>query len=748
MGPAKSGRLYERATKSFWARLPWSRERNGQAQTRATKLLEQSELFDRDWYLTKYDDVAGQGLDPARHYHEFGWREGRDPGPHFSTSAYLRANPDVSRAGLNPLLHFLEFGRAEGRGAFEHRSHSVPVTSPGEAFGAAAACLTYPLPADKPMRWRRTFELVRTSADLLSVSGLPIGYAQGSVKRSIADAFARLAALSGEAADFPEVPSKDRSCALLDAWFVSLDQLRTRWVAPTNGPVLRAYQHDPSQDGRLALVGEGLAATTLDFLDLSLRNPYFPVLFVRSDCDGNLVASSLLEFPSLCRGGTHYPELIRRVCDREGASDSIDVLEVSRQIGGDLLAIICRQALPLIGELAVDLAGADGTHPLFQPNFQIWLSQVARIPMSAMDSGNSGQPHLVAAVDRPSKQPAIRETAGKLTLAADMIPSLSVISAAAGADEKPVEAVLPLIVSDADWSQPASLFEVSSTEARVLRAGTQYYPSTWPSLTSGRGRIAVESVTVAAIRQIQQRELTSSELLVPVRGPGLALDRAPKAITWLIWPEGWTGQDLELALEALSMSVDATSHVVAFAGNPRPLDRSIAERLFGERVGVFADVQQAAESCGTELVGYLGPGIILHDQRTSHFLSTLLDEASVSTASCVILGVEDRGKAPHVGLRDGGEIAGRGDGQIRGIGELEMRRLWRSVYPVVRPPDEFWIARSSDVVRWSAGGDGHPDGTHVCTSFVTVSTASTTTTKPPVELPRAVVSLRSRTLYG
>lgn len=41
-----------------------------------------------DWYLAQNPDVAEQGIDPAWHYHHFGWREGRrpvswfDPAPH------------------------------------------------------------------------------------------------------------------------------------------------------------------------------------------------------------------------------------------------------------------------------------------------------------------------------------------------------------------------------------------------------------------------------------------------------------------------------------------------------------------------------------------------------------------------------------------------------------------------------------------------------------------------------------------
>lgn len=82
---------------------------------RATRAIAASELFDRDWYLATYPDVAELGIDPVRHYIGAGAREGRDPGPDFSTCEYLRGNPDVAAMGINPLGHFITRGRAEGR---------------------------------------------------------------------------------------------------------------------------------------------------------------------------------------------------------------------------------------------------------------------------------------------------------------------------------------------------------------------------------------------------------------------------------------------------------------------------------------------------------------------------------------------------------------------------------------------------------------------------------------------------------
>lgn len=48
-------------------------------QRRHLGLLGKAGLVDPEWYLRRYPDVADAGLDPLRHYAEFGAREGREP---------------------------------------------------------------------------------------------------------------------------------------------------------------------------------------------------------------------------------------------------------------------------------------------------------------------------------------------------------------------------------------------------------------------------------------------------------------------------------------------------------------------------------------------------------------------------------------------------------------------------------------------------------------------------------------------
>ena len=79
------------------------------------KLIAKSKYFDKHWYLKMYPDVKKAGVDPVKHYLQFGWKEGHNPSKEFSTNDYLNLNDDVKRAKINPLLHYEKYGKKEGR---------------------------------------------------------------------------------------------------------------------------------------------------------------------------------------------------------------------------------------------------------------------------------------------------------------------------------------------------------------------------------------------------------------------------------------------------------------------------------------------------------------------------------------------------------------------------------------------------------------------------------------------------------
>ena len=79
--------------------------------------IRSSVFFDGGHYLEANPDVRAAGMDAALHYLLHGGREGRDPGPFFSTRAYLARYPDVAEGEANALLHYETQGRTEKRKA-------------------------------------------------------------------------------------------------------------------------------------------------------------------------------------------------------------------------------------------------------------------------------------------------------------------------------------------------------------------------------------------------------------------------------------------------------------------------------------------------------------------------------------------------------------------------------------------------------------------------------------------------------
>lgn len=86
------------------------------------KEIENSELFDQNWYLESYPNIHGN---PAKHYHKKGWKQGYDPSPQFSTNGYLELNPDVHAASIDPLWHYIHFGRQEKRNISKHQPEPI-----------------------------------------------------------------------------------------------------------------------------------------------------------------------------------------------------------------------------------------------------------------------------------------------------------------------------------------------------------------------------------------------------------------------------------------------------------------------------------------------------------------------------------------------------------------------------------------------------------------------------------------------
>lgn len=83
--------------------------RSGLDLLRDCRLIKESGLFDRTYYLRINPDVARLKIDPIRHYVMHGASEGRNPSAEFNTRDYLRSHPELlaDPAVPNPLVHFI-----------------------------------------------------------------------------------------------------------------------------------------------------------------------------------------------------------------------------------------------------------------------------------------------------------------------------------------------------------------------------------------------------------------------------------------------------------------------------------------------------------------------------------------------------------------------------------------------------------------------------------------------------------------
>jgi hypothetical protein len=688
---------------------------------RDRNLIAASPLFDLRWYLQSYPDVAEAGIDAATHFLEAGWLEGRDPGPEFSSNAYLRANPDVGRSGINPLLHFIEFGQFEGR---EIRGRQFPRWRKVAAvhdFGPAAPVFRGAIEQPASAPWRSWHRLSRDDERLFSIGEWRVGYVDRATRTALEGAFEYLRMLSGYAAKSGPDPARgfaeSGSASLIDSWFVNEATLRTRWRVSGCPLVVRAFQHDSSRDGEIALVADEIILSRLDILDISVRDPFSPILLVFADPDGSARGMQLLAFPSLCRGGLHYPELLA-ASERDSAPDP---MALGRVLAERLL--IARAAADrCVRAILIDQAGADGTSPLMQSQFRGWLERVAAVDV------------------RSSPVPGV----GTLVLASDMIPTVGVL-ATRGRAVAGSATFLGLLIAHRDPSEPALLVQVPPSAPQALGSGPRGYPAPWPILSGATTACAGQA---GAIRLANRRTLTDAELLKPTTEDPVPPVSRQTSICWIVDAAGLNPADMAKSLKALSMQSAGFTHVINIVGKIDP-ERDVAiARLCGGSSRSSTNLVDAVHSAETDFVGYLGRGVVLHDPRTCDVLASMLQDSAVTSASCVLVDAEIHGKAWHVSVIDAGQTITEGGH----FAADDVQQFWRSSYSVERPPRDLWLARTEAAREWFGNRPAtHLEGgMHLCTSIVTASLARDRRDDPIASPPAAPVDRATRVevLFG
>lgn len=671
---------------------------------RDMRLLHQSGLFDAVWYLEAYPDVRESGVDPLRHYLESGWREGRDPGPNFSSAAYLKGNSDVAALGVNPLLHFVEYGHAEGRGTPEFGAPTRSSIKPLEEFGAAAPCLSAPLPIDGFVPWKRAGRITPISGRPIEIEGRIVAFApDGAAHKHWQEASAQFGALTSWTEHGVDASKLEwgEGLAMLDAWDAGRGILRFRWHSGPKSLVVRALRHN--KDG-LSFTGEAVITSDLDILDVRGAVDLGPILFLFTTVEGEIVGTRVLMFPALCRGGLHYAEFLAISATGQPA---LDIASVDRALCEKLVRLRADASAPIISEIIVDVDECDGTQPLFDARYQSWLTDLFGVSISAAVTTpkSTVNAYLRSSISTDKSK---RGAGTALKIHGGMIPAISVLVASGRADRRDDQVLGSLIVSAEEPAQPSTHVLVP----QGLQAdGLPGQGLGLPSLTGAPD----EEVVAIALQVPRLRLPTEAELLFPApRGQSTGDLEEESRTTWLIWPEQWKSRQLADALEALALQSRRPAAVLAVGNAPQN------SRLFH----VAKDLGHALSLVKTDFVGYLGAGIVFHDRRTTEILEEIAESPAALTASPEVISVEPRGS---------GWI-------VKPEAAADLHRLPRMVLPLADPPQDVWIARTQKLKDWVSSKQLPGGGSHLCTSHVTVSRLGLPSKQSLIDLPPADIS--------
>ena len=117
------------------------------------KIILNSGLFNKTYYLDSYEDVKLSQQNPLKHFCKYGWKDNRNPNNDFNTKYYKEKYPDISNSGMNPFIHWLKYGKIENRvinyieiDPHEHEQINTPsiifISHEASQTGAPAVLLT------------------------------------------------------------------------------------------------------------------------------------------------------------------------------------------------------------------------------------------------------------------------------------------------------------------------------------------------------------------------------------------------------------------------------------------------------------------------------------------------------------------------------------------------------------------------------------------------------------------------------
>jgi glycosyltransferase involved in cell wall biosynthesis len=129
------------------------------------ELIEDSNLFDPEWYIENYRGKFEYFENPLEHYIKFGMELQTNPSLKFDTLYYLEVHRDVADAGIHPFLHYISQGIKEGRSCLRPQVREIDLdqyiveapryvprlTTDALAYEKAARVIAFYLPQFHPI---------------------------------------------------------------------------------------------------------------------------------------------------------------------------------------------------------------------------------------------------------------------------------------------------------------------------------------------------------------------------------------------------------------------------------------------------------------------------------------------------------------------------------------------------------------------------------------------------------------------
>ncbi|MCW2415952.1 hypothetical protein M2342_002319 [Sphingobium sp. B8D3A] len=661
-------------------------------RTVARAVIGQSRLFNAEWYVETYPDVVTAKLDPLDHFIDHGAHEGRNPSSRFDLRWYVKRYPDVEGTGINPLLHYLQYGRDEGR--------SIRPVNPSASDGSAdhgrpkgkkhaSRPKSPPYPSDFRSTWRarpyhwaslRSASQAGPTQNASTNNAEPLDDADwliATLRHCEADILAlarwRLFAamrpdtpVQADLVAVPTAPDLHEARHLEDLHGLGLDIVADGWFSggrhlilrvhnlPQGASAIKGFQFS-KLDGLAACGRTDLNAGEVTLLNLELIEELGPLLLAAHSPDGALLCSALVPFPSLFRGGLHQAEFVAR----QAASPSLSLNDYMTRLARSTFAQRDASGTYAIGDIVVDLKGANGSERLCNPHLIEALARHFGVRCFFRAPPDSAALQILAArlsSDRAGANVSARRASGReLTLPVDCFPSLAGLTAHRGDPE--LDAYSFCIVDAATGQPPAFASHPSESGiARIFHHPALPLPVAeldGGGLSKGSPLGGNKEQPLPIMIRYRDSKIWAVDRVMPVspdvRMPGLseapveaAASKAAPIIS-IIVERPSDDHLLRLCLASLARQTIASNlEIIVMGGGAQTFGQSqfAAARLIDAPLSGSSPAEDRARAVSLARAGhmlFLDGSLCLPDPRTLALLLEIARQPNIGTVSCALV---------------------------------------------------------------------------------------------------------------